>query len=168
MAADLSQRSDAELVRAFRAGNAQALGALVERHLGVIHLIGYSVLKSREAAEDLAQETFLRALLSLERLDRPGRFSAWLTQIARNLAVDWYRQGQTRSRLIPLVPMGKATAEVPYHWGEGVHEAMANREEQAGRPPAQRDRPAPRGAGRRLAGRGARVGAARRRGADPA
>jgi RNA polymerase sigma factor (sigma-70 family) len=71
----------------------------------------------------------MRALLSLDRLERASLFSAWLTQIARNLAIDWLRKGQRQSRLVPLVPMDDAALEVPDPNIKGAREAMSERDD---------------------------------------
>lgn len=108
---------DARLVRAFCAGNTEAFGTLADRHFGMVYLAGYARLAHREAAEDLAQEVFLRAFLSLRRIDPPRCFSAWLRQIACNLAIDWLRRDQRASRLVRMVPIEE--------FGEGIVDAQS-------------------------------------------
>jgi RNA polymerase sigma-70 factor (ECF subfamily) len=71
-------------VRRAQAGDPRAVACLVERHHEALarfcrRLVG-------EAGPDLAQETLLRAVPALGRLQEPGRFPAWLFGIAANLA----------------------------------------------------------------------------------
>jgi RNA polymerase sigma factor (sigma-70 family) len=106
-------QSDAELVKAALAGDPRAFDALVRRHFGLVYLVGHAHLGHRESAEDLAQEVFLRAHLFLARLDPPRRFPAWVSRVARNLAIDWRRRGQTASRLLPLLPLEATMVEIP-------------------------------------------------------
>jgi RNA polymerase sigma-70 factor, ECF subfamily len=82
---------DARLVRAARAGDERAFGALYERYARVIH----GVLLARAPktdVEDLVQDVFLSAWNRLESLRDPAAFGGWLTMIARNRATDFYRQ----------------------------------------------------------------------------
>ena len=76
-----------------------AFAALVERHRGELQVHCYRMLGSLEDAEDLVQETFLRAWRSRERFGAGGRFSfrAWLYRIATNACLDVLR---TRSRRV--------------------------------------------------------------------
>jgi RNA polymerase sigma-70 factor (ECF subfamily) len=82
---------DARLVRAARAGDERAFGALYERYARVIH----GVLLARAPktdVEDLVQDVFLSAWNRLESLRDPAAFGGWLTMIARNRATDFHRQ----------------------------------------------------------------------------
>ncbi len=94
--------TDADLIQAYRAGDARAFDTLVERHFGAVFAIAMARMGDRDVAEDLAQEVFLRSWLFLERLDAPARYGAWVCRITRNLALDWLRRGQRASRLLPM------------------------------------------------------------------
>lgn len=75
--------------------------ALVRRHIGVVHAIALARLRDRDAAEDLAQEVFLRALLQFDPGAGTAAFGPWTVRVARNLATDWVRRGRTRSAVLP-------------------------------------------------------------------
>lgn len=92
--------TDKQAVEAAVAGNRQAFDVLIKRYFGMIYVLAFARLGDRTASEDLAQEVFLRAYLNLKKLRTPEHFSAWLSQMARNLAIDWVRSGQSGSRLI--------------------------------------------------------------------
>jgi RNA polymerase sigma-70 factor (ECF subfamily) len=88
-----------------------AFAAVVEGHRGELHVHCYRMLGSVEDAEDLVQETFLRAWRSRDRFSADGRFSfrAWLYRIATNACLDVLR---TRSRRVmppDVVPAGDPT-----------------------------------------------------------
>jgi RNA polymerase sigma-70 factor (ECF subfamily) len=107
--------TDAQLAREAGQGNASAFGVLVERYrAGVVGYIA-GLLGARDDAEELAQETFLRAWREARTLRDPATVSGWLYRIARNLALSHVR----RARTVPLVedPPERPTAgSDENHW----------------------------------------------------
>lgn len=135
MQAEIGHAADEELVDAARSGHREAFDALANRHFGMVYAIGLARLGNRDQAEDLAQEVFLRAFLLLDQLDSRALFSHWLSRIARNLAVDWQRRGETASRLLPMLPLDEIPREVgdekaanPRHAAENAEQSAALRE----------------------------------------
>ena len=83
--------SDGQLVRDALAGELDAYAQLVERYeLPVFNVIA-RLVEDSGVAEELAQETFLKAFRRLESFDQRRGFSAWLLRIAHNTAVDALR-----------------------------------------------------------------------------
>jgi len=78
--------SDEELARSVQQGDREALEQLVRRYVRPVHAVVASFLTDREAVEDAAQGTFVRALRSIEHYDSRRPFAPWLYQIARNVA----------------------------------------------------------------------------------
>lgn len=74
--------TDAALVVAAKAGEAWAQEALFARHAGRILALTQRMLGSSDEADDLVQDTFVRALCNLNRLENSQAFAAWLTAIA--------------------------------------------------------------------------------------
>jgi RNA polymerase sigma-70 factor (ECF subfamily) len=74
--------ADAELVRALRAGRADATAALFERHGRRIARLIFHVLGPEPEAEDVLHEVFLRALEGVGSLEDPSRLGSWLSGIA--------------------------------------------------------------------------------------
>ena len=62
-----SENPDLEMVRAVQAGDATAYRGLVERYQGRIYAVCYGMVRNREDARDLAQESFVKAYKSLDR-----------------------------------------------------------------------------------------------------
>lgn len=60
---------------------------------GVYSVIA-SIIKDRQAIEDLMQETYIKMLKSLNQYQKGRSFTSWLLQIAKNLALDYYRKHQ--------------------------------------------------------------------------
>ena len=90
---------DAALIAAAQRGDVAAFGALHARHYKRIYHLAYLKTNNAQDAEDVASETFMRALASLGRfrLKRdpeggPVSFYPWLHRIALNLIVDGHRQ----------------------------------------------------------------------------
>ena len=93
------ENTDSELVSAFKAGDAEALGLLMERHQAA--LFGYLLRLTgrRDAAEDLFQEVFLKLVKNPGAYNEKEKFRAWLFTVARNAAMDHFRRSSARSEV---------------------------------------------------------------------
>ena len=78
--------TDLELVAQARRGNRDAFGALVTRYLRPALAVAWEYAPTRDDAEDLVQDAFLRALRSLDRFDETRPFRPWFFTILRNVA----------------------------------------------------------------------------------
>ncbi|HOW72491.1 MAG TPA: RNA polymerase sigma factor [Phycisphaerae bacterium] len=101
MGASQDNPSDADLVRTVFEGNRGAYGTLVERHLRSVFAVAARILGNSAEAEDVAQETFLRALERLYLYDLEQPFRNWLFKIATNLALNKLR-AHKRERILHL------------------------------------------------------------------
>lgn len=95
---------DDNLIASYLAGDITAFDQLFERHKRGLFSYLYSMVGSREDAEDLFQETFLRAIAALPRYRARGTFRAWIYKIARNLARD-----RVRGLMVKGVPVRLGT-----------------------------------------------------------
>jgi len=120
--------TDEQLVLRARKGDVLAFEQLVRRYFDMVHSVAYVRLQRRDAAEDLAQEVFLRAFLHLDTVRKPSRFAAWLGQVTRNLAYRWQRDRRRHSSLIAIVPLESLAAGVADTRVEKASENMENRE----------------------------------------
>jgi len=107
--------SDAQLVSRARGGDAPAFVTLCERHRSRIWRIVVSVTGGPEA-EDLAQETVIRAYRALDSYLGEAPFGAWICRIALNVAHDYRRSAWTRRVLLfdRLPPCPADPAETPH------------------------------------------------------
>ena len=97
---DLETVTEARLVSEALGGSQSAFEQIVRRYQRpVIGLIA-RIVGDRAAAEDLAQESFVKAFRSLNSFDVTRRLSSWLFRIAHNTALDWLRR--TRPTLVSL------------------------------------------------------------------
>ena len=88
-------------VRRAQAGDADAFASLVERYWTQIYRWLYALNRELHTAEDLTQETFLKAWANLRQFTAGTRFRAWLFQIARNSHID-RRRSHRPDRRRPL------------------------------------------------------------------
>ncbi|HLQ61575.1 MAG TPA: sigma-70 family RNA polymerase sigma factor [Candidatus Acidoferrales bacterium] len=87
-------RTDAQLVAAFREGDVHAFEELHRRYVGSIYRLVHRKLGDGLLAEDIAQETFLKALRTMDRVDESFNFGGWIHTVARNLCFDELRRRQ--------------------------------------------------------------------------
>ena len=121
--------NDDELIRAAQRGDATAFELLLRRYFGMVHAVAYARLRDRNAAEDLAQEVFLRTHLYLSQLREPSKLVGWLIRVTRNLAADWWRRGQSASRLCRMVSIEEMGGDVPDTKAANAREKMSTQEE---------------------------------------
>jgi RNA polymerase sigma-70 factor (ECF subfamily) len=88
--------SDGELVRQALDGRTDARNELVERWSARVLAFCHSQVRCRQTAEDLAQESLLRACRALHTLSEPEKFGAWLRGIALRVCLDWHKSKATR------------------------------------------------------------------------
>ncbi len=91
--AKYSTKADNVLVACFCAGQNEAFDELLSRYKDRIYSYITNHIKNADLADDLFQETFIKAIMHLRqgRYDERGSFYAWLTRIAHNLLIDQFR-----------------------------------------------------------------------------
>jgi RNA polymerase sigma-70 factor, ECF subfamily len=102
MAAGREERAS---VRAAQRGSASGVEALFRLHWPRAYRAAFLVVHDSGAAEDIAQESFLAAIRSLDQFDRRRPFGPWLHRIVVNRAIDWTRARTLRaeSELLDIV-----------------------------------------------------------------
>ncbi|MEZ4411506.1 MAG: sigma-70 family RNA polymerase sigma factor [Gemmatimonadales bacterium] len=89
---DLATMSDQDVVLEARAGRQAAYRELVRRYERPIFSLIYRMVRNREQAEDLSQETFVKALNAIESYRPEYKFSSWIFKIANNVSIDHLRR----------------------------------------------------------------------------
>jgi RNA polymerase sigma-70 factor (ECF subfamily) len=107
--AALAVKSDQDIVALARAGEEAAYRELIRRYERPLFSLLYRMVRDRELAEDLAQETFVKALNAIESYRPEFKFSSWIFKIANNAAIDHLR----RRELDTLSLDGSPQAETP-------------------------------------------------------
>lgn len=91
--------NDAELVAAYKAGDADALGTLMERHKAAVYGYLLRLTGRPDAAEDLFQDVFLKLVKNPGAYNEREKFRAWLFTVARNAAMDLFRRESSRGEV---------------------------------------------------------------------
>ena len=91
---DLCPPKDVALIQRVREGDSQAFYELIQPYQRAVFSAALSIVKDRDAADDIAQESFLKALRYLSGFRMQCRFSTWLIQIAINEARLWLRKSK--------------------------------------------------------------------------
>lgn len=84
-------QTDAAVVALARDGDSEAFRSLVERHSRAVYRLAHRMTGSPQDAEDVVQETFLKAYKQLSRFESRANFSTWLHRIAVNCSIDLIR-----------------------------------------------------------------------------
>ncbi len=89
-----NQVSEAALISAYINGDDKAFESLVKKTKSKVYTTIYLIVKDRYIAEDLLQETYIKAIdvLKSGRYNEEGKFMPWIVRIAHNLAIDYFRK----------------------------------------------------------------------------
>jgi RNA polymerase sigma-70 factor (ECF subfamily) len=92
--------TDRACVAQARAGDADAFRVLVERHSRSLFRLAYRMTGNESDAEDVVQESFLRAYRQLDKFDERASFGTWLYRITANCSLDLVRSKKRRSEQV--------------------------------------------------------------------
>ncbi len=98
----LDDLDDGQLVTLTKGGNKDAYKILFERYQKRCLAIAYQVTRSSEDAEDITQEAFVKAYLSLQSFKGEPSFYSWLYRIVYNLSIDVHRKHTRQSETLPI------------------------------------------------------------------
>jgi RNA polymerase sigma-70 factor, ECF subfamily len=101
----------ADILARARSGDATAFRALVDRHARAVFRLAYRMTGNEHDAEDVVQETFLKAYKNLDSFESRSNFGSWLHRIAANASFDVLR-ARVRHAEEPLLE-GEETWDVP-------------------------------------------------------
>ena len=91
--------TDEQLVKAYADGSNEAFDTLLKRHQDRVFNYILRIIKNEDLANDIFQETFVKAILTIKqgRYTENGKFPAWISRIAHNLIIDYYRQEKSEN-----------------------------------------------------------------------
>lgn len=95
----LKDMTDEQLVISYSTGNNLAFDELLLRHQKNVYNYIYFIIRNKEMAEDVFQETFIKAITTIKqgRYTENGKFRAWIMRIAHNLVIDYFRQERSEN-----------------------------------------------------------------------
>ena len=98
---NLKKLSDQQLLNAYLEGDESAVSVLIERHKKRVCDYIYMMVKDRDVANDIFQETFIKVLKFLNegRYTESGRFLSWVLRIAHNQVIDHFRQSKQQNQI---------------------------------------------------------------------
>lgn len=97
----LKSRTDEELVQLYAEGNNEAFDVLLLRHKKRVYTYIYTTVKDVDIANDLFQETFIKAITTIKRgrYTEKGKFSSWILRISHNLTIDYFRKEKNENTI---------------------------------------------------------------------
>jgi RNA polymerase sigma-70 factor (ECF subfamily) len=123
---DLANLPDADVAALAKQGRDAAFRELVRRYERPVFSLVFRMVRDRETAEDLAQETFVKVLNHIDRYRPEFKLSSWLFKIANNITIDYLRKRQLDTVSIEGSPHAATAAEV-----EATTIDLADRQENA-------------------------------------
>ena len=109
---ELANLPDADVVALAQQGRELAFRELVRRYERPVFSLVFRMVRDRETAEDLAQETFIKVLNHIDRYRPEFKLSSWLFKIANNVAIDHIRKRQLDTVSMDGSPHAGSAAEV--------------------------------------------------------
>src|SRR5690606_2710949 len=131
---DLANLPDADVVVLAQQGRGEAFRELVRRYERPVFSLIYRLVRDREKAEDLAQDTFIKVLNAIDSYNPEYKFSSWIFKIAHNTGLDHLRRKQPETLSLDGSPHARTAAETeastitPESHGETPEQFAANRE----------------------------------------
>jgi len=104
-----ARASDVELIHRVQSGDTEAFDELMKRYAASVYKVTYALTRNHADADDLSQETFIRAFRAIARFDEHYQFYTWVRKIAVNLCFNYLKRGRKFS-FVPL-PMSDGEAE---------------------------------------------------------
>lgn len=109
---DYTALTDQEVVAQAKAGRETAFRELIGRYQRPVFSLIYRLVRDREKAEDLAQDTFIKVLNALDRYDPAFKFSSWIFKIAHNTALDQLRKKHPEMLSLDGSPHARTAEEI--------------------------------------------------------
>lgn len=83
-------------------GNANAYSILVERYKDLVYTLAIRMMKNKEEAEEVAQDTFIKVYKSLHRYKGESKFSTWIYKIAYNTSLDRIKKNKRTQQTVTI------------------------------------------------------------------
>ena len=101
----MEKENDVQLIHRILSGDDAAFGILVKKYQKSVHALAWQKIQDFHYAEEIMQDTFLRAYKKLPTLKNPNQFAGWLHVIANRLCVDWLRRQKSVMQSLEDTPI---------------------------------------------------------------
>ena len=101
----MKEENDAQLISRILAGDDTAFSTLVQKYQKGIHALVWRKIGDFHYAEELTQDTFLKAYKKLSTLKEPSQFAGWLYVIANRLCINWIQRQKSKMQSLASIPM---------------------------------------------------------------
>jgi len=118
----MQNTDESELIAQSLHGDTEAYGQLVDRYKNAIYHHCFAIVHDEDAAEDMAQETFIAAYYQLKKYDAHYRFSTWLFKISTNKCLNYIRSTAKVTTPGDKLIDALATGEPSPHRSAEMHE----------------------------------------------
>lgn len=124
----MREMTDDMLVTLYGEGNNQAFDILLNRHRERLYSYIYFIVRNQELAEDIFQETFVKVVVTIQqgRYSANGKFAAWLSRIAHNLVIDFFRQERCGNVVSSDEPDSKVLNDANLTSDDNIEAQMVN------------------------------------------
>lgn len=126
----LASLKDKELLMRYQSGQSLAFEVLVQRHRSKIMSSILNIVKDRDVAEDLYQDTLIKVVHIMEnqRYQEEGKYLPWALRVARNLSIDHFRREKRNQQLNSQTP--SANLENVFRTEDNAERALIRKENQ--------------------------------------
>jgi RNA polymerase sigma-70 factor (ECF subfamily) len=98
----MTTNEDINLINAIKNGDTKAYAQLVERYKDLVYTLALRMLKHREEAEEVAQDTFIKVFKSLDKFKGDSKFSTWVYRVTYNTCLDNIKKNKKHLNNVPI------------------------------------------------------------------
>ena len=122
----MEKENDAQLIQDTLAGDDEAFNALVRKYQKGVHALAWRKIGDFQDAEEVTQDTFLRAYKNLSTLKNPHQFAGWLYVIANRLCLNWIQKQKSAIQSLEDTPMREIENASYIHYESERRETAAS------------------------------------------
>lgn len=98
----MSAIDDYQLIQSIKNGEHRAYAILVDRYKDLVYTLAYRMVRNREEAEEVAQDSFVKVYKSLDKFKGDSKFSTWIYRIAYNTSLDRIKKNKKHYNDVPI------------------------------------------------------------------
>lgn len=93
---------DRAIIEKIVGGNTDAFAVLVDQYKDMVYTLGLRMLKNREEAEEVSQDTFIKVFKSLDKFRGKSKLSTWIYRVAYNTCLDRLKKNKEANNTVPI------------------------------------------------------------------